>query len=42
MKQGLGKVGFLPFGYMIDQWRWSVYRGDTPPSDYNYKWWQLR
>ncbi|KAI0233269.1 Angiotensin-converting enzyme [Lamellibrachia satsuma] len=42
MTQGLSKVGFLPFGYLIDQWRWSVFKGDTPPEDYNNKWWQLR
>ncbi|KAL5009469.1 hypothetical protein ScPMuIL_011774 [Solemya velum] len=42
MMQALEKVAFLPFGYLIDQWRWSVFSGETPPSKYNEKWWDLR
>ncbi|XP_059145136.1 angiotensin-converting enzyme-like [Physella acuta] len=42
MKIALEKVAFLPFGYLIDQWRWSVFRGDTPPEAYNSAWWDLR
>ncbi|XP_067685542.1 uncharacterized protein [Haliotis asinina] len=42
MKTALGKIAFLPFGYLIDQWRWSVFSGETPPSEYNKKWWDLR
>ncbi|KAH3692651.1 hypothetical protein DPMN_193805 [Dreissena polymorpha] len=42
MKMALEKVAFLPFGYLIDQWRWSVYRGETTPSNYNKAWWDLR
>jgi peptidyl-dipeptidase A len=38
----LDKVAFLPFGYLIDQWRWSVYRGETKPENYNRDWWKLR
>lgn len=38
----LDKVAFLPFGYLIDQWRWSVFRGDTNSSNYNQHWWDLR
>ncbi|KAL4228517.1 hypothetical protein ACF0H5_011565 [Mactra antiquata] len=38
----LDKVAFLPFGYLIDQWRWSVYRGETTHVDYNKAWWDLR
>lgn len=42
MRQALDKVAFLPFGYLIDQWRWSVFRGDTKPENYNDDWWKLR
>jgi peptidyl-dipeptidase A len=42
MKLALGKVAFLPFGKLIDQWRWKVYSGAIKPEDYNKAWWELR
>ncbi len=42
MKDALEKIAFLPFGRMIDQWRWDVFSGKTPPSEYNKHWWELR
>jgi peptidyl-dipeptidase A len=42
LKTALLKVGFLPFGLLIDQWRWKVFSGEIPPADYNKAWWQLR
>jgi peptidyl-dipeptidase A len=42
LKEALDKVGFLPFGLMIDQWRWKVFSGEVKPSDYNKAWWELR
>ncbi|NXQ63440.1 ACE enzyme, partial [Anthoscopus minutus] len=42
LKMALEKIAFLPFGYLIDQWRWNVFSGSTPPSRYNYDWWYLR
>lgn len=42
MKLALGKIAFLPFGKLIDQWRWKVYSGEIKPEDYNKSWWQLR
>uniref|UniRef100_A0A803Y9V1 Angiotensin-converting enzyme n=1 Tax=Meleagris gallopavo TaxID=9103 RepID=A0A803Y9V1_MELGA len=42
LKMALEKIAFLPFGYLIDQWRWNVFNGRTPPSRYNYDWWYLR
>ncbi|ABC81794.1 M2 family metallopeptidase [Anaeromyxobacter dehalogenans] len=42
MKRALEKVAFLPFGKLIDQWRWDVFSGKTPPSRYNAAWWELR
>ncbi|MFN9266448.1 MAG: M2 family metallopeptidase, partial [Acidobacteriota bacterium] len=42
MKQALAKIAFLPFGLMIDQWRWQVFSGQITPAQYNQKWWELR
>uniref|UniRef100_A0A7N8WJE1 Angiotensin-converting enzyme n=1 Tax=Mastacembelus armatus TaxID=205130 RepID=A0A7N8WJE1_9TELE len=41
-KMALEKIAFLPFGYLIDQWRWSVFNERTPPERYNSEWWYLR
>jgi len=37
----LKKVVFLPFGYLIDKWRWEVFRGHITPENYNKKWWEM-
>jgi peptidyl-dipeptidase A len=42
MKDALTRIAFLPFGKLIDQWRWDVYSGKTKPADYNKAWWALR
>jgi peptidyl-dipeptidase A len=42
LSRALDKVAFLPFGVMIDQWRWQVFSGQAPPEKYNETWWQLR
>jgi peptidyl-dipeptidase A len=42
LKQALDRVAFLPFGLMIDQWRWKVFSGEIAPADYNKSWWALR
>lgn len=42
LKQALDKVAFLPFGLMIDQWRWKVFSGEITPAQYNQAWWDLR
>ncbi|HXZ32090.1 MAG TPA: M2 family metallopeptidase [Terriglobales bacterium] len=42
LKQALDKVAFLPFGLVIDQWRWKVFSGEITPADYNKAWWELR
>lgn len=42
MKRALEGIAFLPFGKMIDQWRWDVFSGKTSPADYNSAWWKLR
>ncbi|HTR38391.1 MAG TPA: M2 family metallopeptidase [Bryobacteraceae bacterium] len=40
--KALEKVAFLPFGLMIDKWRWEVLSGQVPPDKYNESWWKLR
>jgi peptidyl-dipeptidase A len=42
LRQGLDKIAFLPFGLMIDEWRWRVFSGEVQPADYNKAWWELR
>lgn len=42
MQRALGNVAFLPFGMMIDRWRWDVFDGTIPEAKYNEGWWQLR
>lgn len=42
MRMALDKVGFLPFGLLIDQWRWKVFSGEITPENYNQSWWDLR
>ena len=42
MRQAMDKVAFLPFGLMVDQWRWNVFNGTYSPSEYNSGWWELR
>jgi peptidyl-dipeptidase A len=42
LKRALEKVAFLPFGYMVDQWRWQVYGGRATPENYDAAWWTLR
>jgi peptidyl-dipeptidase A len=42
LERALDKVAFLPFGLLIDQWRWKVFSGEIKPADYNKSWWELR
>jgi peptidyl-dipeptidase A len=42
MKMALNKIAFIPFGLMVDQWRWKVYSGEVTPENYNSAWWELR
>ena len=42
MKRALQKVAFLPFGYVIDKWRWDVFSGKIDPAHYNQAFWDLR
>ena len=42
LERALEKVAFLPFGLLIDKWRWGVFDGTIPPGRYNSSWWELR
>ena len=38
LKMALDKIAFLPFGLMVDRWRWDVFSGETSPEEYNEAW----
>lgn len=38
----MDKLVFLPFGYLMDQWRWSVFSGEISSKNLNKAWWDLR
>ncbi|MEW5974391.1 MAG: M2 family metallopeptidase [Acidobacteriota bacterium] len=42
LRTALDKIAFLPFGLLIDQWRWKVFSGEITPDRYNAAWWDLR
>jgi peptidyl-dipeptidase A len=42
MQQALDSLAFLPFGKLIDEWRWGVFSGEVAPENYNTAWWDLR
>ncbi len=42
LRVALDKVAFLPFGLLVDQWRWKVFSGEIPPDRYEEAWWDLR
>jgi peptidyl-dipeptidase A len=42
LRQAMDKVAFLPFGLLMDKWRWGVFSGATKPGDYQTDWTALR
>lgn len=42
LRQAMDKVAFLPFGLLMDKWRWGVFSGATKPADYEKDWTALR
>ena len=42
MQTALGKISFLPFGLMVDKWRWDVFSDQVKPEQYNQHWWDLK
>ncbi len=42
MRMALDKIAFLPFGKLVDQWRWRVFAGEVGPEHYTQAWWDLK
>lgn len=42
LRQAMDKVAFLPFGLLVDKWRWGVFDGSIQPDNYNKAWTDLR
>ncbi|MGF7152411.1 M2 family metallopeptidase [Novosphingobium gossypii] len=42
LRQAMDKVAFLPFGLMIDRYRWGIFDGSIQPADYNKAWTKMR
>ncbi|MGC1469626.1 MAG: M2 family metallopeptidase [Sphingorhabdus sp.] len=42
LRQAMDKVAFLPFGLLVDKWRWGVFNGSIAPANYNKGWTDLR
>jgi peptidyl-dipeptidase A len=42
LNQAMNKVAFLPFGLLVDRWRWGVFNGEITPANYNQAWTDLR
>lgn len=42
LRQAMDKVAFLPFGLLVDKWRWGVFEGSIPAGEYNKGWTDLR
>lgn len=40
--QALQRIAFLPFGLLIDKWRWDVFSNKVAESEWNQHWWSLR
>lgn len=40
--KALEKIVFLPFAYTLDQYRWSIFRGQVKPEEYNCHFWKMR
>ena len=42
LRTALERLAFLPFGLVVDSWRWQVFNGSVTPAGYNKAWWDLR
>ncbi len=42
LRAALDRLAFLPFGFVVDQWRWQVFNGTIAPDRYNRAWWELK
>jgi peptidyl-dipeptidase A len=42
LRGALEGLAFLPFGLLVDQWRWQVFSGAITTDNYNAAWWDLK
>jgi peptidyl-dipeptidase A len=42
LQAALDGLAFLPFGLLVDEWRWQVFSGKITPATYNRAWWDLK
>uniref|UniRef100_A0A8C1ZDQ6 Angiotensin-converting enzyme n=1 Tax=Cyprinus carpio TaxID=7962 RepID=A0A8C1ZDQ6_CYPCA len=42
MKQALTIVATLPFTYMLEEWRWQVFKEIIPKDEWMLRWWQMK
>jgi len=42
LRQAMDKVAFLPFGLLVDKYRWGVFDGSISPAEYNTAWVDLK
>jgi peptidyl-dipeptidase A len=42
LRRALEDIAFLPFGLLVDEWRWRVFDGSISPAEYNRTWWEYR
>ncbi|EAT38829.1 AAEL009316-PB, partial [Aedes aegypti] len=41
-QKALDRVAFLPFGLVIDMWRWEIFAAKVDFPNWNKRWWELR
>jgi peptidyl-dipeptidase A len=42
LRQALDKIAFLPFGLLVDRYRWGIFSGQIAPGDYQAAWDRMR
>ncbi|MBX3579626.1 MAG: M2 family metallopeptidase [Rhizobiaceae bacterium] len=42
LREALDRVAFMPFGLLVDKWRWGTFDGSIQPADYNTAWTKMR
>jgi peptidyl-dipeptidase A len=42
LRQALDKIAFLPFGLLIDRYRWGIFSGQIPAGEYQAAWDRMR
>lgn len=42
LKQALTIVGTMPFTYMLEKWRWMVFRGEITKQEWMKRWWEMK